>query len=97
MLTSKQRSKLKSMASTMPVVTSVGKNGITDSLLKSLSDTLEARELIKIGILENSGEDPAEVADNLAQLLDAEVVIVMGRKAVLYRYSSRDHYAHIEL
>lgn len=85
------------MASTMPVVTSVGKNGITDSLLKSLSDTLEARELIKIGILENSGEDPAEVADNLAQLLDAEVVIVMGRKAVLYRYSSRDHYAHIEL
>lgn len=97
MLTSKQRSKLKGLASTMPVITQVGKGGITDNLLKTLSEALEARELIKINVLDNAEEDAGMIADNLAQLLDAEVVIVIGKKVVLYRYSSRDHYAHIEL
>lgn len=97
MLTSKQRSKLKGMASVMAPVTQVGKGGITDNLLKTLSEALEARELIKIGVLDNAEVSPSDIADNLAALLEAEVVIVIGRKIVLYRYSSRDHFAHIEL
>lgn len=97
MLTSKQRSKLKGLASTMSPVTQVGKGGITDNLLKTLSEALEARELIKVNILETAEDTPDMIADNIAQLLEAEVVIVIGRKAVFYRYSSRDHYAHIEL
>lgn len=97
MLTSKQRSKLKSIAANLSPVTQVGKDGITNHMVNSLSEALEAREIIKVNVLETADGDVGDIADNLAAALDAEVVIVIGRKVVLYRYSSRDHFAHIEL
>ena len=97
MLNSKQRSKLKSLASTMSPVTQIGKGGITDNLLKTLSDALEARELIKVTILETAEDSPRDIADNVAELLDAVPVAVIGRKAIFYRYSSRQNFAHLEI
>lgn len=96
MFTSKQRSHLKSIAANIEPVMQVGKEGISDNLLKSLSDALEARELIKITILESATDDPRALAEEIAKALKAQVVIVMGRKAVLYRYSSRNNFKHIE-
>ena len=95
-ITSKQRSKLKSIAANLSPVTQVGKGGITDNLLKTLSDALDARELIKVTILDNVDEDTVNLAENVAELLDALVVAVIGRKAIFYRYSSRDKFAHLE-
>ena len=82
-ITSKQRSKLKSLASTMSPVTQIGKSGITDNLLKTLSDALEAHELIKVTILETADDDARNLAENVAELLDAIPVAVIGRKAIL--------------
>ena len=97
MLTSKQRSKLKSLAANLDPVGQVGKEGIGGNMLKSFSDCLEAREIIKVHILENADGDPKEVGHDLAARLDAECVIVIGRKAVLYRRSSRKDFDHIRL
>lgn len=97
MLTSKQRSKLKSLAANLDPVGQVGKEGIGDNMLKSFSDCLEARELIKISILENAEGDPQQTGRELASALNAECVIVIGRKAVLYRPSSRKGFNHIKL
>ncbi len=97
MLTSKQRSKLKSLAANISPVGQVGKDGIGENMLASFSDCLEKRELIKIHILENADGEPREVGERLAKSLNAECVIVMGRKAVLYRKSERDGVKHIEL
>ncbi len=96
-ITSKQRSKLKSLASTLTPITQIGKGGITDNLLKTLADALEAKELIKVTILDTVEESPRAVADNVAELLDAVAVAVIGRKAIFYRYSSRQNYAHLEI
>ena len=96
-ITSKQRSKLKSLASTLTPITQIGKGGITDNLLKTLSDALEARELIKVTILDTAEDAPRDIADNVAELLDAVPVAVIGRKAIFYRYSSRQNYAHLEI
>lgn len=96
-ITSKQRSKLKSIASTLSPVTQIGKGGITDNLLKTLSDALDAHEVIKVSILETAEDEPKNLAENVAELLDAVCVIVIGRKAVFYRYSRREKFAHIEL
>ena len=97
MLTSKQRSKLKSLAANLSPVGQVGKEGIGENMLKSFSDCLEARELIKVNILENADGVPREIGEELAERLSAECVIVIGRKAVLYRRSSRKNIEHIKL
>lgn len=96
-MTSKQRSKLKSIAANLSPVTQIGKGGITENLLNTLSESLEARELIKVNILQNAEADADTIAQNVADLLGAEVVIVIGRKAVFYRRSSRKDIEHIEL
>ncbi|MGN1061111.1 MAG: YhbY family RNA-binding protein [Candidatus Coproplasma sp.] len=97
MLTSKQRSKLKSIAANLDPVGQVGKEGIGENMLKSFSDCLEARELIKVTILENADGDPKQLGRELAERLSAECVIVIGRKAVLYRRSSRKDFDHIKI
>ena len=95
-MTSKQRSNLKSIAATLKPIAQVGKEGVSDNLLKSLSDALEAHELIKLNLLPASGEDEDALAASIASALNAEVVIVIGRRAVLYRLSSREGFDHIK-
>lgn len=96
-MTSKQRSRLKSIAANIQPVTQIGKGGISENLIKTLDEALEARELIKVSILETAEDgDAGNIAQNVAELLGAEVVAVIGRKAIFYRYSSRDHFAHLE-
>ncbi len=97
MLTSKQRSKLKSLAANLSPIGQVGKDGIGENMLASFSDCLEKRELIKINILENTDGEPQALGRELAEKLSAECVIVIGRKAVLYRRSSRKDAEHIVL
>lgn len=96
MFTSKQRAHLKSLAANIKPIMQVGKEGIGENLVKSLSDALEARELIKITLLPTAGDDGENLAANLAELLGADVVAVIGRKAILYRRSSRKDIEHIE-
>lgn len=95
-MTSKQRSNLKSIAATEKPVMQVGKEGISENLIRSLSEALEARELIKVTLLPASGEDGKNLAASIACLLCAEVVAVIGRKAIFYRRSSRKDFKHIE-
>lgn len=95
-MTSKQRSRLKSLAATMKPIAQVGKDGISENLILSLSDALEARELIKINLLPASGEDAEEIARSISAALNSETVAVIGRKAILYRRSSRKDFEHIE-
>ena len=95
-MTSKQRSHLKSIAANLDPVSQVGKGGINDNMIKSLSDALEARELIKINVLTNAEEDARSLAAELALALCAECVAVIGRKVILYRRSSRKDFKHIE-
>lgn len=89
MLTSKQRAYLRSLASNEPTIMQIGKGGIGENLVKTVSDALEARELIKLSVLENSGEEARDVAEALAEAVGAEVVGVVGKKVILYRESEK--------
>ena len=89
MITSKQRAYLRSLANPIPTIMQIGKGGLTENLLKTVSDALEARELIKLNVLENSGEDAYELLQELSAQLGAEPVAVVGRKIVLYRASEK--------
>ena len=86
-MTSKQRAYLRGLANGIDAIIQVGKDGIGENLAKTVSDALEARELIKLTVLENSEFTPREAADELAAATNADVVTVIGRKIVLYRES----------
>ena len=87
MITSKQRAYLRSLAFDIPTIMQVGKCGISENLIRTISDALEARELIKLSVLDNSDESPRSAAEALAESVGAEVVSVIGKKFVLYRES----------
>ena len=88
-LTSKQRAQLRGLANGIDTILIVGKNGIGDDLVKQADDALEARELIKGRVLENSLLSAREAAQALAPLTRSEVVQVIGTKFVLYRPSHK--------
>ena len=86
-LTSKQRAQLRGIANSIDTILIVGKDGIGENLVKQANDALEAREIIKGRVLENSMLTPREAAEELAPLTRSEVVQVIGTKFVLYRMS----------
>ena len=90
MLTSKQRAYLRGLANTESAIMQIGKGGVGENLTKTVSDALEARELIKLSVLENCETTPKETANALAEAVGADVVGVIGRKIILYR-ESREH------
>ena len=85
-LTSKQRAQLRGLANTLDTIVQVGKDGLTDNLVKQTDEALEARELIKCRVLDNNLEyDARSAAGELAKATRSEVVQVIGTKFVLYR------------
>ena len=89
MLTGKQKSYLKGLSHNMQPIIQIGKNGVNEMLVKTIEDALEARELIKISVLQNCLEEPKTMAIDIADVLEAEVVQVIGRTIILYKQSRR--------
>lgn len=90
MITSKQRAYLRSLANKLTPIFQVGKNGIEDTFVKQVEDVLEARELIKIKVLENSGMGAREVSDILCERVGCEGVQAIGNKLVIFKQSTKN-------
>jgi RNA-binding protein len=90
MLTSKQRSYLKSLSNQMQPIFQVGKGGIEETFINQVETALEARELIKLSVLETSPYSAREASDLLCKELGCEGVLAIGRKFVLYRKSKKN-------
>ena len=73
-MTSKQRAYLRSLASQMDTIFQVGKGGISEEMCKQISNALDARELIKLRVLDNAEYLPREAAEEIAEAIGAEVV-----------------------
>ena len=89
MLTSKQRAKLKSIGVNTDTLYQMGKNDIDEDYIIQINAALDAKELIKIKVLENALYTAPEAAGNLAEKTDSEVVQVIGSKILLYRRSRK--------
>lgn len=89
-VTSKQRAKLRSMANALQPIFQIGKGGLTPIITSELDLALEARELIKITVLETCDADARELSDTLCARLRAVSVQCIGRKIVIYRPSKEN-------
>ncbi|MFR6470445.1 MAG: ribosome assembly RNA-binding protein YhbY [Lachnospiraceae bacterium] len=89
-MTSKQRAYLKGLAKTMDPFFQIGKSSLTPENTKAIDEALEARELIKISVLQNCLDDPKEIAAVVAERTRSQVVQVIGKKIVLYREGKKE-------
>jgi len=89
-MTGKQRASLRKIAATLQPIFQIGKQGVTGNLIKQLDDALEAREIIKITILETAGENTKELCNEIARELGAEPVQAIGSKFTIYRRSKNN-------
>ena len=96
-LTSKQRAQLRGIANSLDTIVHIGKDGINSNLVKQANDALEAREIIKCKVLENSMLTAREACGELARFTRSEEVQVIGAKFVLYRQHYDKSRRRIEL
>lgn len=85
-----QKAYLKKLANPISHRYLIGKGGLDDKFVAELKDALEARELIKVGILQNASCEPKQIAEELAERLNADLVQVIGRVMVYYRKSKKN-------
>ncbi len=89
MLTSKQRATLRGISQSLDTIFQIGKGGITDEICNQITNALEARELIKARVLDNSGYTAKEAAEAIADVIECEVISCVGTKFVLYKESKK--------
>ena len=89
-MTSKQRAYLKSLAMKQEAIFQIGKASLTPEVTQAVAEALQARELIKISVLQNCMDDPREIAEALAERTRSQVVQVIGKKIVLYKEGKED-------
>jgi len=87
-LSGKQKSYLRSHAHNLSPIIQVGKGSVTHNLVDTVTNALEARELIKLSVLQNCLNEPSEVAEAIANLSKAEIVQVIGRTIIMFKRSS---------
>lgn len=97
MITTKQRAYLRKLGHDLDPIFQIGKGGVTPVLLEQLSNALEARELIKVHILESALLDTKQAANDIAASLGAEPVQAIGSKFILYKQARKEKNRKIEL
>lgn len=90
MLNSRQRAQLRAMANSMETIFQIGKSGVGENIIKQTDEALEARELIKLRVLETCPVSARDAAEEIAAGVGADVVQVIGTRFILYR-ESRDN------
>ena len=90
MLKPNQRAYLRKLAQKMSPIFQVGKNGISDNQIEQLINALEARELIKINILNTTPDDKHSISEEIAKKTNSEIVHIIGNKVTLYKRSEKN-------
>ena len=86
-MTGKERAYLRSLAQDLDTIFQIGKAGIGEETCTQIANALEARELIKARVLDNSGYTAKEAANEIAERIEADVVSCVGTRFVLYKQS----------
>ena len=96
-MNSKQRSRLKGLAMNLDPIFQIGKGSLTPQLTEAVGDALEKRELVKISVLKNCDDNINAIAEALAERTKSQVVQVIGKKIVLFKYQTDEKKRKIEL
>ena len=79
-----QRRALRAAAHPLQPIAQVGREGLSENVLASVREALQAHELIKVRFVDQK-ERRREAAEELAAAVDAALAGVVGHVAILYR------------
>ena len=86
MLEKKDKYRLRSLANTLNPIVTIGKDGITENVIISIKDAIRVHELIKISVLKTyQGLEIKQLGELICSTIDAELIFVVGRIAVIYK------------
>ena len=97
MITTKQRAFLRGLGNALEPVMQIGKEGATENVLTGAEQLLQARELVKFKVLNNCDSDAKTLANEIAPMLNADVVQCIGNIFILYKKSTKNSFKHIQL
>ena len=97
MITTKQRAFLRGLGHALEPVMQIGKEGATENVLTGAEQLLQARELVKFKVLNNCDSDAKTLANEIAPMLNADVVQCIGNIFILYKKSTKKGFKHIQL
>lgn len=91
MITTKQRADLRSLANGIPAVVTIGKEGVTESVIGNIGEALDAREIVKVSVLETAPLSSKEAIEEVMNAIHGcEAVQVIGRKFVVYKRNLKE-------
>jgi RNA-binding protein len=97
MLTTKQRSALRSKANTLKPLVTIGKEELSESVISEIADVLFSHELVKVAALKSCTTSARQMCDEVCQRLDADAVQCVGNRFVVYKFSDKKDIKHIEV
>lgn len=90
MLTGKQKRELRAIAQQRKALFQIGKDAVSENMIKTIGDSLEAHELVKISLLKTCPISVNEAAIEIGAATHSEIIQVIGRTFVLYRRSKKN-------
>lgn len=90
MLTGKQKRYLRKEAHHLDPIFQIGKGGLNENMIEQVKEALEKRELIKVHILQNNMDDHKDIANEIANKTNAELVQLIGNIIILYKESKEN-------
>ncbi len=95
MLNSKDRAKLRAIASTMDASTIIGINGVTENIIEQIKMDFSNKELCKVKVLPNCGNEIKECMNEIALATKSEAVCTIGNYFVLYKVNNKKGFKHL--
>lgn len=95
MLTAQNRAKLRSLATNLRDLVFIGKDGLTENVVIQINDNLYAHELIKVKVQRSVSDEIKELATDIEEQCDCEVVAIIGSKILLYKFSDKPKITHL--
>ncbi len=89
-MTSKKRAEYRSLCNTMPAILLIGKEGVTENVIKNVDEALLARELIKCGLQKGAPVTAREACEEICNALHAEPIQCIGNKFCLFRQNEEN-------
>ena len=88
-LSSKQISHLRSLGHNLNPVVMIGNNGLSESVLKEIDNSLKAHELIKIKVQSDDREARVAMLQEICEKTEAVAVHHIGKQLLIYRQADK--------